>query len=261
MKEQKQRTELNMQVSNNPEQDFKNKDYITVRGLKYDEKNKKLIVYLQGNRRGILPYEEASILPYHFPKHRYNSIPTQIYELLHQNFNVKVIENSDDGQIIVSRKTVQKEFIDNLTIGEVIDAEIYKITNFGLFVNLGEGVIALLPITNISKARINFPNKWFSIGEKIKVKITDISFDPIRITVSRKEIYSDPCYERGDIIKVRISRIHDDISYFVEINPGCTGIMDIFNLHVSEIYEGQTVNAIVKKRKSEGMYKLDMLPL
>lgn len=261
MKEQNERTEMNSQVSIKTEQSAETLNYVTVRGLEYDNENKNLIVYLPGNKRGILPYKEASIYPCKFPKNRVSNTPIQIFRLLNHNFKTKVIGNSDDGSIIVSRRVVQEEILGDLSIGKIIDAEIRHITDFGLFVDLGEGVEAFLPVKNISQARIYKLPNWFSVGDKIKVWVTEIGLQPeLRIIVSRKELYSH-IYEIGELIEVKISTRHDATSWFVEIDPGSVGILDINDLPIPEFEEGTKVMAQIMNRKKDGHYKLDMLPI
>lgn len=261
MKDQNKRTEMNSQVSIKTERSAETLDYVTVRGLEYDKKSKNLIVYLPGNKRGILPYKEASIFRYKFSKNQVSNMPIQIGQLLNHNVKAKVIGNSDDGSIIVSRRAVQKEFLNNLFIGKIIEAKIYNIADFGLFVNLGEDVIALLPVINISRARTFKLAKWFSVGDKIKVTVTEIDLEPeLRITVSRKELYSR-IYDKGGIVEVKICAKHDKTSYFVEIDPGSTGIMDIDDLPIPEFEEGTKVMARIRSRKPDGHYKLNLLPI
>lgn len=261
MKDQNKRTQMNSQVSIKAEQSAEALDYVTVRGLEYDNKSKNLIVYLPGNKRGILPYKEASIFPYKFPKNRISNMPIQISQLLNHNVKAKVIGNSDDGSIIVSRRAVQKEILNDLSVGEIIDAEIWNIADFGLFVDLGEGVIALLPVINISRARTFKLANWFSVGDKIKVTVTKIDLEPeVRIEVSRKELYS-AIYDKGEIVEVKICAKHDKTSYFVEIDPGSTGIMDIDDLPIPEFEEGTKVMARIRNRKPDGHYKLNLLPI
>lgn len=261
MKDQNKRTEMNSQVSIKTEQSAETLDYVTVRGLEYDNNSKNLIVYLPGNKRGILPYKEASIFPYKFSKNRISNMPIQISQILTHNVKTKVIGNSDDGSIIVSRRAVQKEILNDLSVGKIIDAEIWKIDDFGLFVDLGEGVIALLPVINISRAYIFKLTNWFSVGDKIKVTVTEIDLEPeLRITVSRKELYSR-IYDKGEIVEVKICAKHDKTSYFVEIDPGSAGIMDIDDFPIPEFEEGTKVMARIRSRKPDGRYKLNLLPI
>lgn len=74
---------------------------------------------------------------------------------------------------VLSRKNVQKrckeEFLDNLALGDIIDAKVTHLEKFGAFIDIGAGINALIPIDMLSVSRISHPRQRLSEGQKIKV--------------------------------------------------------------------------------------------
>lgn len=63
-----------------------------------------------------------------------------------------------------------------------------NIRKFGVFVDIGGGIIGLLHIEDISISRIKSPEERFFIGQKIKVMIKSIDKENNRIVLSHKEL-------------------------------------------------------------------------
>jgi small subunit ribosomal protein S1 len=74
-----------------------------------------------------------------------------------------------DAQVILSEKLAKEEKeIEEYKIGDVVEAEVAGITDFGVFVKFGNNLEGLLPISEIDE---NFNLK---LGEKVKAKIVAI---------------------------------------------------------------------------------------
>ena len=58
--------------------------------------------------------------------------------------------------------------------GEVYDGKVVKIMNFGAFVELLPGKEALLHISKIAEERVENVEDYFSIGDRVKVKVMEI---------------------------------------------------------------------------------------
>ena len=85
-------------------------------------------------------------------------------------FIVTGFEKDSDGKmtVLLSRRAAQEkckaEYINKLTPGDIINARITHLENFGAFADIGCGVVALLPIDTISVSRIDHPRERFSVG-------------------------------------------------------------------------------------------------
>ena len=86
-----------------------------------------------------------------------------------------------------------EEAISQLHPGDVIDARVTHLENFGVFADIGCGIVALLPIDSISVSRIDHPRERFSVGMDIRVVIKSIENG--RITLSQKELLGS--WEQG----------------------------------------------------------------
>lgn len=70
--------------------------------------------------------------------------------------------------------------------GTIVDAKIVGLTPYGAFANFLPGVDGLIHISQISNKRIGEPKDVLSIGDEVKVMITDIDFENHRISLSIK---------------------------------------------------------------------------
>ena len=75
----------------------------------------------------------------------------------------------------LSRREAQREcyekFLSDCVPGDIIDAKITHLENFGAFVDIGCGIISLLSIDCISVSRISHPSDRFSVGDRLKVAV------------------------------------------------------------------------------------------
>ena len=105
--------------------------------------------------------EDNSILP-----------SSTISSLIGQNIKAYV-DSIESDVVYLNRAKLQRDykqnFLNTLPIGTILDTKIVSLANFGAFVDLGYGIIGLLPIGDVSIAR--FPSIWdvFSRGDSLKV--------------------------------------------------------------------------------------------
>jgi small subunit ribosomal protein S1 len=73
------------------------------------------------------------------------------------------------------------------TVGDIVDAKITKLANFGAFARLEDSIEGLIHITELSAAVITNPSEVVSEGEVRKVKILRIEPDRKRLGLSLKQ--------------------------------------------------------------------------
>lgn len=156
----------------------------------------------------------------------------------------------------LSRKRVQEDFLSNgltkLSPGDIIDARITHLENFGAFCDIGCGINALLPIDNISVSRIPHPSVRFNTGDDIKAIVK--SFDEEgRVTLSHKELLGT-WEENASFFKVGetvsgIVRSIENYGVFVELTPNLSGLAE----YSSEVEEGQQTSVYIKSIIPEKM--------
>ena len=72
--------------------------------------------------------------------------------------------------------------------GQVVSGTVTKITNFGVFVGLEDGLEGLLHISELADHKVENPEDVVKVGEKIDVKILRVDTDDRKIGLSRKRV-------------------------------------------------------------------------
>ena len=73
-------------------------------------------------------------------------------------------------------------------IGSIVDATVVGLTEFGAFAKILPGIDGLIHISQISDKRIEKAADALSIGDTVKVMITDVDFDKHRVSLSMKAL-------------------------------------------------------------------------
>ncbi|HEV7279417.1 MAG TPA: 30S ribosomal protein S1 [Pirellulaceae bacterium] len=72
--------------------------------------------------------------------------------------------------------------------GQVVQGKVTKITTFGVFVGLDEGLEGLLHISELSDDKIEDPNQLVKVGDDIEVKILRVDTEERKIGLSRRRL-------------------------------------------------------------------------
>jgi small subunit ribosomal protein S1 len=72
--------------------------------------------------------------------------------------------------------------------GQLVSGTITKITNFGVFVGLEDGLEGLLHISELADHKVENPEDLVKVGEQIEVKILRVDSDERKIGLSRKRV-------------------------------------------------------------------------
>ena len=150
--------------------------------------------------------------------------------------------NQEYKNVVVSHKALiedeleaqKTEIISKLEKGQVLEGTVKNITSYGVFIDLG-GVDGLIHITDLSWGRINHPEEFVQLDQKLKVVILDFDENKKRIALGLKQLSAHPWdslsadLKVGDKVKGRVVVIAD-YGAFVEIAPGVEGL-----IHVSEM--------------------------
>ena len=90
-----------------------------------------------------------------------------------------------------------ENFAQNNPIGTVLKGNIQNITDFGIFVQVEEGLDGLVHLSDIDwKVPGDIAIKEYNIGQKIEAKILDFEIDKERISLGIKQLDDDPI---GDV--------------------------------------------------------------
>ena len=74
-------------------------------------------------------------------------------------------------------------------VGNVVKGKVARMTDFGAFVQLEEGVDALLHVSQIAKEHIEKPSDVLSIGQEIEAKVVDMNEAEKKISLSMKLLH------------------------------------------------------------------------
>ena len=113
----------------------------------------------------------------------------------------KIDLTGDQPKIGLSRKAVlvdpRADLMNELETGATVAGTVKKITDFGAFLEIAEGVEGLLHISEISHRRIDRVDREIREGEVVQVKILSIDPDKGRISLSKKALEERPAGSRG----------------------------------------------------------------
>jgi small subunit ribosomal protein S1 len=109
---------------------------------------------------------------------------------------IKVLEvDLDRERISLSIKQTQEDpweaFSREHEVGSVVDGNVTKTVPFGAFVSVGEGVEGLVHVSEIAAHRVESPELELSIGQPVKVKVTEMDEGRRRVSLSIKQASPD----------------------------------------------------------------------
>jgi len=121
--------------------------------------------------------------------------------------------------------------------GQVVAGTVTKLTDFGAFVKLEDGVEGLVHVSEIDWGHVNHPRDVLTEGDDVEVKILNADPDERRISLSIRELKDNPWRQFLDkhaideIVEGEITEIKD-FGAFLRITNDVDGL-----IHVSEISE------------------------
>ena len=75
-----------------------------------------------------------------------------------------------------------------IIVGQIVEGKVTGITNFGVFVDLGEGKSGLVHISEIAQTYVNDVNEHVKVGDVVKMKILTVSDDgKISLSIKRAQ--------------------------------------------------------------------------
>lgn len=81
--------------------------------------------------------------------------------------------------------------------GQLVKGKVTKITNFGVFVGLEDGLEGLLHISELADHKVDNPEEMVNVGDEIEVKVLRVDTDERKIGLSRKRVDWDEDRERA----------------------------------------------------------------
>ncbi len=155
--------------------------------------------------------------------------------------DVKIIKlDKETGKMSLSLKQARgidpwADVATKYGVGTIVTGRVSNIETFGAFIEVEEGVEGLLPISEMSFARINHPSDIVKVGDTVKLAVIKLDELNRKMSFSLKQAGPNPWttamerYHVGAIVDGKVSRL-TDFGAFVELEPGLEGLV-----HVSEL--------------------------
>lgn len=180
--------------------------------------------------------------------------------------NVKVLEvDRNRNKLILSHRqavfeqkaVLRAETLRRLNEGDVVNGEVVKVTDFGVFVDIN-GIDGLLPLSEITWRRIKHPSDVLNLGQQLTVQVLTIDHERQRISLSLKRMEQDPWstvdsrFNPGDVVEGRISKQLAS-GVLAELIPGVEAYCaygqhgKIFNLDT--VYRFEVISIAVDERR------------
>ncbi len=190
-----------------------------------------------GRLRGFIPNSQLCEIPRGASSDRATDIKTK---LIGSKLMVKVIEvNQRRNRLVMSetaaQRSVRKECLSELEIGEVVKGKVVGLVDYGAFVDIGNGVHGLIHISKLDWQHVNHPSEVLTVGDDVEVRIDQIDIERERISLNRKAVVPDPWeaieeqYAVGSLVTGSISSVAE-YGIFLDLPNGVTGLA-----HVSEM--------------------------
>ena len=207
-----------------------------------------------GEVKGILPRDEVTFSPLgEAPKDI--AILTRVGKTV--CFTVKEIIRGESGAVaILSRKEAQRAcyegYVSHLSPGDIIQAKVTHMERFGVFLDVGCGIVSLLTTDSISVSRISHPSLRFSVGDECRVVVKSMD-ETGRIYVTRRELFGTweqnaALFEAGQTVAGTVRSI-EPYGVFIELTPNLTGLAE----RKEGIRENTPVSVFIKSISPERM--------
>jgi small subunit ribosomal protein S1 len=102
------------------------------------------------------------------------------------------------------------EFFAHHKVGDVVEGKIVRLTNFGAFVELAEGIEGLVHVSELDEKRIEKPEDAVKVGDVLPMKIIKVNEGEKKIGLSIKAVKSDEV--QGDLKSYRESQGSDRLT-------------------------------------------------
>jgi len=209
-----------------------------------------------GGISGIIPKTEV-VAPWISGAQRDIAILTRVGKQV--CFHVTNILSDEKGAplVILSRKAAQESaicyFQNHLLPGMVLTCKVTHMENYGAFLDIGCGIIAMLPIERISISRISHPQDRFHNGQKILAAVLAFDRKLPRITMTHRELLGSwmenaSYFHAGETVQ-GIVRSIKEYGTFIELSPNLSGLAD----SRESLSPGENVSVFIKSINPERM--------
>jgi small subunit ribosomal protein S1 len=119
-------------------------------------------------------------------------------DIYHKNDEVEAIIlsiNHDDKKVSLGIKQMWDdpwpEMLNNFPPGKVVQAKVFSLVDYGVFVRMSDGVEGLVPVSEV----VEEEGKKLKIGDEVEAEISNVDVVDRRITLTMKDIGQHPVQE------------------------------------------------------------------
>ncbi len=164
-------------------------------------------------------------------------------EYVNQKLQCVVMEvSAERKKLVLSRRAIldreneekRKELMAAIEVGQLHEATITKIMDFGAFADLG-GVEGLIHVSKLSWDRVTHPKDVVEVGQAVKVKIEKIDKETGKLSLSYRDTLDHPWdnitskYQANQVVTGTVTKLAQ-FGAFVKLESGIEGLV-----HISEI--------------------------
>ncbi len=181
--------------------------------------NKGGLIVKFGHLRGFIPASQVSISR---RRRSDGETPDERWgEMVGEPIVAKVIEvDRRRNRLILSERAASREsrdalkerLITELEPGEERTGTVISLADFGVFVDIG-GADGLVHISELSWKRVSHPKELVKVGEEVQVKILGVDPERKRISLSMRELESNPWneimegFQEGQLVEGTITKL------------------------------------------------------
>lgn len=167
---------------------------------------------------------------------------------------------------VLSRREAQEQclahLMNTLQPGMVVDARVTHLEQFGAFVDLGCGIVSMIPIDRISVSRIRHPDHRFVCGMHIRAVVLQVDRENARFLLSHKELLGTweenvRQFEAGQTVG-GIIRSVENYGIFVELAPNLAGLAELTEHAEVDRYVGVYIKSILPEKMKVKLAIVDM---
>lgn len=174
-------------------------------------------------------------------------------------FKVQCLQADDKGApvAVLSRRAAQETamdfFLENLEPGMILTCRVTRLEPYGAFLDIGCGIIAILPIELMSVSRINHPSARLREGQKILAAVRSFDREHRRITMTMRELLGTwlenaSRFAPGETVRGVVRGVKEYGS-FIELTPNLSGLAD----SREDLSPGDGVSVFIKSIRPERM--------
>jgi len=181
-----------------------------------------------------------------------------------ERIKVKVLNfDRDRERVSLGLKQISPDPWDEVNekhpVGSQVKGRVVSITDYGAFVELGEGVEGLVHISEMSwTKKVKHPSQVVGVGDIIDAVVLDVDVPKKRISLGMRQVEPNPWsvigekYPLGTRVKGKVKTV-TDFGVFVGFDEGIDGLIHISEMSwtkkikdPTEIYKkGQEIEAVV----------------